>query len=523
MKHAVRTGGLVIAVVSAAATVTACGSDDASTGGSGGAGAAAGAAGHGGMAGQGAQGGSAGVGNTAGVGATGGVGGGQGGSAGSGVALAPTSDVSFTEQAGFIANPERGFYRAVNVTSETDLSWAAADGVTLVYSYVRLDDYRDSAIPASVFSAVNAGLDAARAAGLKVILRFAYNFGPYPNSEPDASKAQILAHIAQAQPELAANEDVIALVQAGFIGAWGEWHTSTNDLLADPADRKQIIEALLDATPVGRTTAIRYPLYKQEMYPTLTDVSAYQGDYASRTGHHNDCFLSSDTDVGTYPDGQVESLKDYLAQDTAYVPMGGETCATDPRNACSVATAEMQRLHYTYLNLDYHTDVLDRFRSEGCFETMREKMGYRIVLRAAKLPTDVRPGGRFRMELRLDNVGWAAPINQRAVEVRLRSAGETISARAATVDVRRWAPGVVTLSLAVQLPSGLAPGSYDLALALPDESATLGGRAEYAMRLATENVWKSASADHVLGQVAVADSAPGGAATGVVQMSVTTY
>jgi len=26
--------------------------------------------------------------------------------------------------------------------------------------------------------------------------------------------------------------DVIAVLQAGFIGTWGEWHSSTNDLVA---------------------------------------------------------------------------------------------------------------------------------------------------------------------------------------------------------------------------------------------------------------------------------------------------
>ena len=69
-----------------------------------------------------------------------------------------------------------------------------------------------------------------REAGVKAIIRFAYNQGPYPDSEPDASKAQILRHIEQLAPLLQNNADVIAWLEAGFIGAWGEWHTSTNGL-----------------------------------------------------------------------------------------------------------------------------------------------------------------------------------------------------------------------------------------------------------------------------------------------------
>ena len=45
-------------------------------------------------------------------------------------------------------------------------------------------------------------------------------------------------------------------------------------------------------------------------------------------GHHNDCFLASDTDFGTYVD--VTTEYPYLEQDTTYVSMGGETCALNP-------------------------------------------------------------------------------------------------------------------------------------------------------------------------------------------------
>ena len=45
-------------------------------------------------------------------------------------------------------------------------------------------------------------------------------------------------------------------------------------------------------------------------------------------GHHNDCFLASSTDYGTYDD--VGKEYPYLEQDTKYVPMGGETCTKNP-------------------------------------------------------------------------------------------------------------------------------------------------------------------------------------------------
>src|SRR5882724_4430543 len=101
---------------------------------------------------------------------------------------APLHTVVYQPNDGIILNPERGFFATTSLVDAQDLSSLRTSGVTLVHSYVRLDDYRTADIPGSVLTQVSAGLARARQAGVKVILRFAYNFGPYPDSEPDAPK-----------------------------------------------------------------------------------------------------------------------------------------------------------------------------------------------------------------------------------------------------------------------------------------------------------------------------------------------
>lgn len=87
-------------------------------------------------------------------------------------------------------------------------------------------------------------------------------------------------------------------MEAGFIGAWGEWHTSTNGL-DNIQDKREILNALLAAIP-GRFVQVRYPANIIEMYPAPEDA------VSARVAHHNDCFLSSNTDVGTYErDGTI--------------------------------------------------------------------------------------------------------------------------------------------------------------------------------------------------------------------------
>jgi pimeloyl-ACP methyl ester carboxylesterase len=41
---------------------------------------------------------------------------------------------------------------------------------------------------------------------------------------------RVVSHLDQLQPILTDNYDVIAFVQAGFIGSWGEWYYTTNNL-----------------------------------------------------------------------------------------------------------------------------------------------------------------------------------------------------------------------------------------------------------------------------------------------------
>ena len=139
----------------------------------------------------------------------------------------------FTASNAEIPNPERGFYRwawsNLDQFSKDDGADAYANGFRVLYAMVRLDAYKSTALPATLLDGLRTGFANARQSGVKIIPRFVYN---YPDGETeyrnatDASLTQVLAHIAQLKPVLQENTDVIAYLQAGFIGAWGEWHLS---------------------------------------------------------------------------------------------------------------------------------------------------------------------------------------------------------------------------------------------------------------------------------------------------------
>jgi hypothetical protein len=423
----------------------------------------------------------------------------------------PTTTVPLVESDEIILNPERGFYEAVDLLAEDSLGWVRDEGMTLAHAYIRLDDWRTTDLPASLMDDLAAGVEVARQAGIEIILRFSYNFGPYPDSEPDAPEEWVLAHIAQLAPVLEDNADAIAVMQAGFIGAWGEWHTSTNGLLDDPATKFEILEAILGALPPERFVQLRYPPYKQEGYGgPVTTAEAFTDTPLARVGHHNDCFLASDDDWGTYPTDDIEGWKDYVAADTVFVPMGGETCNPNPpRSECATALAEMERLHYTYINFGYHQDVVASWTAGGCRDEMERRLGYRLVALDVTTAEAAPPGGVLPLTVRLENRGFAAPINPRPVIVVLDGPTHH-EAEVPGADVRWWAPArTESLSLRLQLPADLAPGSYSLGLRLPAASPRLRDDPRAAIRLANDGTWNDATGVNALGTVQISATAPG--------------
>src|SRR6516162_1916281 len=90
-------------------------------------------------------------------------------------------------------NPERGFYVQISYNrgpgtlrplDPAVLRRARDNGMSLVRMYWVISDFRDQPLSPVLLDRVRADFAAARAAGVKFIGRFAYNFGP--TGEPDA-------------------------------------------------------------------------------------------------------------------------------------------------------------------------------------------------------------------------------------------------------------------------------------------------------------------------------------------------
>ncbi|MBK8086657.1 MAG: DUF4874 domain-containing protein [Chitinophagaceae bacterium] len=252
--------------------------------------------------------------------------------------MAQTITVNYKESDEDFCNPERGFYipsgtkasnfilldakqlNAYRTQSQQSAGATYSVHVSLIYRGYELDGFVQQPLSDTFLYKLQQDFDAVRKAGLKMILRFAYTNtakegdckGEYKICPPygDAPRHIMLQHIKQLKPLLQKNADVIAVLQEGFIGIWGENYFT--DYFGDASDngagkildsswlhRNELLKALLDALPNNRMVQVRTPQIKQKFVfgPSATVKSlplkflaAFNGSYQSRIGFHNDCF-----------------------------------------------------------------------------------------------------------------------------------------------------------------------------------------------------------------------------------------
>ena len=478
-------------------------------------------------------------------------------------ALSSANEVLFTEIDEDIVNPDRGFYypyttstsafeplvlsdlvsRRENAYTPFQATYQVKSSIALRHyvldSYVNVDQ-----LQSSFLSQIQTDFDTARAAGVRLILRFSYTITPNPGScsagficppYGDAPKARVLSHISQLAPLLSANSDVILGLQQGFIGTWGEnYYTdyfgdaSVNDqgYLTNQNwnDRNEVVAALLQALPVTRMLQLRYPQAKQRYLlgpdaalssPGMSSNQSFDQTDQARLGFHNDCFLASEDDFGTFADygndaspvssGNSLLLKDYAKNDGAFTLVGGETCsdAFSPQNNCESdsgrAIEELESNHYSYLNSDYNNLVNNDWAEGMCLEEIKRRLGYRLVLTRADVPSQVNSGQALTLKIELTNTGFAAPVNPRQLWLVMRNKQSNAETRylldGQNTDPQRWLAGSSQQIIASPVMQGLTAGSYSLWLHLIDSSNNeqILNRAEFSIRFANEGTWESST------------------------------
>lgn len=370
-------------------------------------------------------------------------------------------------------------------------------GLTLAQTYCYLTEFADKPIPEEKLTALQESFDNLRRRGFKTLLRFAYERNTGLKVGPTMDS--ILRHIDQLQPILRRNADVIYVFQAGFIGAWGEWHDAGIIDSEDRGAQAVLLKRLLEALP-DRMLQVRVPKYKRLALsqPTLAafvevgETNAFTTIPAARIGFHNDGFGATKTDGGTWTEPPLYAKPgnpeyDYMTRESAFLPVDGEMFWSDQQYDGVAArgkgvdgfnSAVRMRLHHfssfslahghsdregKVLSMDYwmstaitpetlrklampiadgwFEDNLGQPAVRTEFEYLTDYLGYRLELQRARLPAKVTLGAEFSVDVELINRGFSTLHNPRPVSLVLMDRnGKVTELPATTADPRQWQP-----------------------------------------------------------------------------------
>ena len=247
-------------------------------------------------------------------------------------ATARPRELCYRGSAASIQNPERGFRAELaDFPAMAGLDVSAQFGLTLAQTYCYLTEFcrRPAGQPCrpltdEFLASVASGFGRARAAGVKLVMRFAYENNSATPLDGPASYDDIMGHMRQLAPIVHAASDVVPVLAAGFVGAYGEWHSSVAHLETNHTGLALLVGAELSWFLPNRTRLhLRTPDWKlrllRDFAPTLPAGSqerealdwglalANNGGEAARRasaferiGYDQDGFAAHDTDGGTY-------------------------------------------------------------------------------------------------------------------------------------------------------------------------------------------------------------------------------
>ena len=439
-----------------------------------------------------------------------------------------------------LANPERGwrFETGVGITPADPVRfdylrdlWPfpryRKDGVTVTQAYCYLSRFCDGPVAQDKLDALQASFDRARADGVKLLLRFAYEFDGLAEG-PTGDR--VLEHVRQLTPVVRKNIDVIYCLQIGWIGLWGEFHTSIHGLERDPELVGKVLAATLEMLPEGRFTMMRRMAYRHMALKALGDdreidaTTAFTSAPHARVGFFNDATLANWHDGATFPAIEPYAAAghpefDEVAREGRWMPVDGELFWTEDKGRSDPVYADALRAivrfrdhHYTTFSLvhgnseldttprpwtidfwkktpvtaellaaygvDFDPDYFAGVPYRTGYEFIRDHLGYRLKLAAAEFE---ETSSGLKVTARLRNYGFAPPINpRRPVWVVVDAAG-ACTEHPVDFDCRTLQPGEERAFVAT-LP--MLRADDRLALWFPAPETAIQYRAEYAVRLA---------------------------------------
>ena len=260
-------------------------------------------------------------------------------------------------------------------------------------------------------------------------------------------------------------------VDLGSIGWWGEWHLSGSKKykLPTPENRKQVVDAYVAA------------FKKTPLVMLIGGGESLKQACAAGAGWRADCL----GDMGGFSRNWSHMRQGYpmwfkeakLEETWKTAPVAWESC-WDMRKWVNEGWSLRYIFNYA---LACHASVINNKsaplpqRNDVRPETERflRRLGYRLVLKELRHPSDTPTGGKLELAMKWQNVGSAPCYKPYRVAYRLSNENGFAKTLVGGVKVNRWLPGSVELFTPefFKEPPDLPPGEI---VAVMDSIALAG-------------------------------------------------
>lgn len=411
---------------------------------------------------------------------------------------------SFTESSSPLKNPYQGLYRIYGylltdtrtVTEEEVAKNTAQDSNSrLALLEINLKEYRDTPISKEGLKNLDTLFSSWSKSNKQLIVRFLYDWdGKAPETEPEHID-RILEHMTQVGEIVNRHSDQVYILQGIFVGNCGEMNNSrymTDESLCC------LMEHLASVIDPSIYLSVRTPAHWRTVnrsFDAPEAGEAFSDSLRSRIGLFNDGMLGSANDLGTYGELPYKELNSYhdkadregeLAFQNKlceYVPNGGEIVLDNPYNDLENAIADLSAMHVSYLDYDYDTAVLDKWKSStyqesgsvfdgmSGYDYIGEHLGYRYVFRSLDLDYDPDSGKKATLTLEIENTGFANSLRKFKPEILLENTETSETFPLSTDTDSRFWKSLKKTDVAIPLqPAAYQEGSYRIFFKLTDSS-----------------------------------------------------
>ena len=345
---------------------------------------------------------------------------------------------SFKESTEHINNPDQGFYRPLIVYIKPKSFYHEPNNPEQVY-HLRCDmsefsgavnsDKVDKKLTDYALNSIDDYLSEIKKENKNAVIRFTYDPDYSGNLDKEASMSMIEQHIKQLGPIMNKYKDTLTAIEAGFLGPWGEMHTSK---LATNKNKALVFKYWLENTD-NIPILSRYPqaiyTYFGKTLDEMENFTIKPSDEGYRIGLFNDCFLADQEDMGTYMIDRTREIN-WLATINDHLPFGGETCAVNKKSDLNICLEEMFLLRLSYLNIEYHKGVIEKWKNVNYddslgseilyygmsgFDYIERHLGYRLMIKS--IESTYEKYGKYEMKIRMRNVGFGSLLKTKKVDI----------------------------------------------------------------------------------------------------------